>query len=306
MLVAPHETRVGVGIERPSRYTAEANATGHCLWSRESFTDSDPHPNDTRAWVVMLSLLASASTPRPSAPRARASRERDTAKKATSASSREPREWQSAFAGLAAGCYLGATVAGGLAAFPPPASASFLDDMQEPSIMGLKLKERTQEVILETKAEYINQDFSHSDLQGAIYTEADLRGSDFSGSDLRAVIFSRAIMPGVNFEGSDMQSAFLDYVVLRGSNFRGVIATNANFTRSDLGECDVTDADFTEAVIDRYQAIGLCETASGTNKFTGVDTRESLGCDYLKRYEGSGGAGKVAVTKGSGTWGGGK
>ena len=87
---------------------------------------------------------------------------------------------------------------------------------------------------------------------------------------------------------------------------RGVIATNANFTRSDLGECDVTDADFTEAVIDRYQAIGLCETASGTNKFTGVDTRESLGCDYLKRYEGSGGAGKVAVTKGSGTWGGGK
>ena len=255
---------------------------------------------------MMLSLLASASTPRPSAPHARASRERDTARKATSASSREPREWQSAFAGLAAGCYLGATVAGGLAAFPPPASASFLDDMQEPSIMGLKLKERTQEVILETKAEYINQDFSHSDLQGAIYTEADLRGSDFSGSDLRAVIFSRAIMPGVNFEGSDMQSAFLDYVVLRGSNFRGVIATNANFTRSDLGECDVTDADFTEAVIDRYQAIGLCETASGTNKFTGVDTRESLGCDYLKRYEGSGGAGKVAVTKGSGTWGGGK
>ena len=172
--------------------------------------------------------------------------------------------------------------------------------------MGLKLKERTQEVILETKAEYINQDFSDSDLQGAIYTEADLRGSDFSGSDLRAAIFSRAIMPGVNFEGSDMQSAFLDYVVLRGSNFRGVIATNANFTRSDLGECDVTDADFTEAVIDRYQAIGLCETASGTNKFTGVDTRESLGGDYLKRYEGSGGAGKVAVTKGSGTWGGGK
>ena len=34
--------------------------------------------------------------------------------------------------------------------------------------MGLKLKERTQEVILETKAEYINQDFSHSDLQGAM------------------------------------------------------------------------------------------------------------------------------------------
>lgn len=291
---------------RPGLARRVSSGGRHSPRSREAFVDPDPHRNDTRARLVMLSVVASAPAARPSVPRARASLERDTARRATSASSREPREWQSTFAGLAAGCYLGATVAGGLAVFPPPASASFLDDMQEPSIMGLKLKERTQEVILETKAEYINEDFSHSDLQGAIYTEADLRGSDFSGSDLRAAIFSRAIMPGVNFEGSDMQSAFLDYVVLRGSNFRGVIATNANFTRSDLGECDVTDADFTEAVIDRYQAINLCETASGTNKFTGVDTRESLGCDYLKRYEGSGGAGKVAVTKGSGIWGGGK
>jgi uncharacterized protein YjbI with pentapeptide repeats len=79
-------------------------------------------------------------------------------------------------------------------------------------------------------------------------------GSDFSGSDLRAAIFSRAIMPGVNLEGADMQNAFLDYVVLRGSNMRGVIAAGANFIRSDLGEVDVTDADFSEAVIDRYQA----------------------------------------------------
>ena len=91
---------------------------------------------------MMLSLLASASTPRPSAPRARASRERDTARKSHVGIVARAEEWQSAFAGLAAGCYLGATVAGGLAAFPPPASASFLDDMQEPSIMGLKLKER--------------------------------------------------------------------------------------------------------------------------------------------------------------------
>ena len=69
--------------------------------------------------------------------------------------------------------------------------------------------------------------------------------------------------------------------------------------------CDVTDADFTEAVIDRYQAIGLCDTASGTNPFTGVDTRDSLGCERLKRYEGFNKENsKVAVSKGSGTWGG--
>lgn len=58
------------------------------------------------------------------------------------------------------------------------------------------------EVILESKAEHINEDFSHEDLVGAIYAEGDLRGSDFSGSDLRAAIFSRAVMPGVNLEVS--------------------------------------------------------------------------------------------------------
>ena len=37
------------------------------------------------------------------------------------------------------------------------------------------------------------------------------------------------------------------------------------------------------------------------------DPRESLGCDQLKRYEGfNKGNDKVAVTKSSGTWGGGK
>ena len=185
------------------------------------------------------------------------------------------------------------------------AMAADVMDVNEPSIMNLKLKPRTQEVILETKAEHINEDFSHEDLVGAIYTEGDLRGSDFSGSDLRAAIFSRAVMPGVNLEGADMSNSFLDYVVLRGSNMRGVIAREANFVRSDLGDCDVTDADFTEAVIDRYQAIGLCDTASGTNPFTGVDTRDSLGCERLKRYEGFNKENsKVAVSKGSGTWGG--
>ena len=104
------------------------------------------------------------------------------------------------------------------------AMAADVMDVNEPSIMNLKLKPRTQEVILETKAEHINEDFSHEDLVGAIYTEGDLRGSDFSGSDLRAAIFSRAVMPGVNLEGADMSNSFLDYVVLRGANMRGVIA----------------------------------------------------------------------------------
>eukprot|EP00227_Mantoniella_beaufortii_P006256 CAMPEP_0197603726 /NCGR_PEP_ID=MMETSP1326-20131121/39797_1 /TAXON_ID=1155430 /ORGANISM="Genus nov. species nov., Strain RCC2288" /LENGTH=75 /DNA_ID=CAMNT_0043171279 /DNA_START=24 /DNA_END=248 /DNA_ORIENTATION=+ len=75
--------------------------------------------------------------------------------------------------------------------------------------MKLTLKPRLQEVIFETKAEHANEDLSHEDLVGAIYTEAELRGANMSGSDLRAAIFSRAVMPGVNLEGSDMQNVFM-------------------------------------------------------------------------------------------------
>ena len=53
----------------------------------------------------------------------------------------------------------------------------------------------------------------------------------------------------------DMTDTMLDYVVLRGANLRGSIAVNANFIRSDLGEIDATDADFTDAIIDKVLSL---------------------------------------------------
>ena len=50
-----------------------------------------------------------------------------------------------------------------------------------------------------------------------------------------------------------MTDTMLDYVVLRGANLRGSIAVNANFIRSDMGEIDATDVDFTDAIIDKVR-----------------------------------------------------
>jgi uncharacterized protein YjbI with pentapeptide repeats len=52
-------------------------------------------------------------------------------------------------------------------------------------------------------------------------------------------------------------------VIASGSSFSGAI---------------VTDADFTDALLDRVDQRALCREASGTNPVTGADTRLSLGC----------------------------
>merc|ERR1711966_14513 len=55
----------------------------------------------------------------------------------------------------------------------------------EPSPLNLTLKDRVQEIIIESKADLAKVDLSHQDLTGAIYGEVDFKEANFEGSDMR-------------------------------------------------------------------------------------------------------------------------
>jgi uncharacterized protein YjbI with pentapeptide repeats len=71
------------------------------------------------------------------------------------------------------------------------------------------------------------------------------------------------LMDKVDFAGADFTGANLSGAIASGSNFAGATVTNA---------------DFSDALIDRNDQRLLCRDAEGTNPITGVDTRTSLGC----------------------------
>ena len=123
------------------------------------------------------------------------------------------------------------------------------------------------------------EDFSGKNLIRAEFTSVTLKNANFTNADLRGALFNGVLLDGANLHGSDFSSGIAYVSKFKNVDLSDAILTDSNLLRSSFDNVNVTGADFTNALLDIQQLKKLCLNASGTNSKTGVDTRESLGCD---------------------------
>lgn len=121
-------------------------------------------------------------------------------------------------------------------------------------------------------------DFSGQDLANTSFAGVAGRGARFSGADLHGAILTQAAFPEADFSGADLSGVLMDKVDFSGADFSGALLREVIAAGSSFAGATVTDADFTDALIDRADQRALCRSAEGVNPRTGVDTRLSLGC----------------------------
>ena len=101
---------------------------------------------------------------------------------------------------------------------------------------------------------------------------------DLSASDLTGAVFNSSSLVGADLRGANLTDVVAFASRFDGANLEGAVLENGLFMQSSFQDALVTDADFTDAVLDKTQQTELCRRAKGRNGITGRRTQSSLNC----------------------------
>jgi uncharacterized protein YjbI with pentapeptide repeats len=121
-------------------------------------------------------------------------------------------------------------------------------------------------------------DLSGKDLKNGVFAAADVRNSTFAGSDLSKTILTKAAFLNTNLSGVNLTDSLMDRVAFENCDLSNAVLQDIVATSTSFANTNITGADFSGAILDRYQTYLLCQRAEGTNPTTGIDTRDSLLC----------------------------